>query len=66
MEHHLAILFQQLAHMFQQFQTIRQDAVVSIDTRGVVAMSGSFGYELDLGKVSEAEKNTDKGQIKNI
>ena len=37
---------------------------VSIDTRGVVAMSGSFGYELDLGKVSEAEKNTIKEQIK--
>lgn len=36
----------------------------SIDTRGVVAMSGSFGYELDLGKVSEAEKNTIKEQIK--
>lgn len=27
-------------------------------------MSGSFGYELDLGKVSEAEKNTIKEQIK--
>lgn len=37
---------------------------VSIDTRGVVAMSGSFGYELDLEKVSEAEKNTIKEQIK--
>ena len=37
---------------------------VSIDTRGVVAMSGSFGYELDLGKISEAEKNTIKEQIK--
>ena len=37
---------------------------VSIDTRGVVAMSGSFGYELDLGKVSEVEKNTIKEQIK--
>ena len=37
---------------------------VSINTRGVVAMSGSFGYELDLGKVSEAEKNTIKEQIK--
>ena len=37
---------------------------VSIDTRGVVAMSGSFGYELDFGKVSEAEKNTIKEQIK--
>ena len=35
-----------------------------LHTRGVVAMSGSFGYELDLGKVSEAEKNTIKEQIK--
>ena len=37
---------------------------VSIDTRALDAKSGSFGYELDLGKVSEAEKNTIKEQIK--
>lgn len=27
----------------------------SIQTRGIVAMSGSFGYELDLGKITEEE-----------
>ena len=37
---------------------------VSIDTRGVVAMSGSFGYELNLGNVSETEKDIIKEQIK--
>jgi len=28
----------------------------SLNTRGVVAMCGSFGYELDLNKISEEEK----------
>lgn len=37
---------------------------VSIDTRGVVAMSGSFGYELDLGKLSEEEKEKVREQVK--
>ena len=37
---------------------------VSIDTRGVVAMSGSFGYELNLGDVPESEKCIIKEQIK--
>ncbi|HEX3075816.1 MAG TPA: alpha-galactosidase, partial [Lachnospiraceae bacterium] len=32
-------------------------------TRGVVAMSGSFGYELDLGKISDEEKELVKQQI---
>ena len=36
---------------------------VSMDTRGVVAMSGSFGYELDLNKISEEEKEVVKEQI---
>lgn len=32
-------------------------------TRGVVAMAGSFGYELDLGKITEEEKMYVKEQI---
>lgn len=35
----------------------------SLDTRGVVAMSGIFGYELDLIKLSDEEKNTIREQI---
>ncbi|HEX3022728.1 MAG TPA: alpha-galactosidase [Lachnospiraceae bacterium] len=35
----------------------------SFKTRGVVAMSGSFGYELDLGKISDEEKELVKQQI---
>lgn len=35
----------------------------SIQTRGVVAMAGSFGYELDLNKISEEEKEIVKQQI---
>ena len=34
-----------------------------IQTRGVVAMAGSFGYELDLGKITEQEKEYVKQQI---
>ena len=34
-----------------------------IDTRGVVAMSGTFGYELDLAKLSQEEKDQIRGQI---
>lgn len=37
---------------------------VSLHTRGVVAMSGTFGYELDLGKLSEEEKQDIRAQIK--
>lgn len=37
--------------------------IVSLDTRAVVAMAGSFGYELDLGRLSEVEKETVKQQI---
>lgn len=33
------------------------------DTRGVVAMSGTFGYELDLGLVTDKEKELVKNQI---
>lgn len=35
----------------------------SLDTRGNVAMSGNFGYELDLTKFSEEEKEIVKGQV---
>lgn len=38
----------------------------TIKTRGVVAMSGTFGYELDPGKLSEAEKEEIRQQIKNF
>lgn len=36
---------------------------VPFKTRGDVAMSGSFGYELDLGKISEEEKQQVKEQV---
>ena len=35
-----------------------------IETRGIVAMSGAFGYELDLTKLSEEDKTEIKRQIK--
>lgn len=36
---------------------------VPFRTRGDVAMAGSFGYELDLGKISDEEKEQVKEQI---
>ncbi len=36
---------------------------VSLHTRGVVAMAGTFGYELDPGTLSDGEKEQIKGQI---
>lgn len=38
--------------------------VTSIETRGAVAMAGSFGYELDLNTLSEEEKQKVKQQVK--
>lgn len=38
--------------------------VTSIETRGCVAMAGSFGYEIDLNRISDEEKACVKGQIK--
>ena len=35
----------------------------SLKTRGIVAMSGTFGYELDLTKITEEEKTIMKAQI---
>lgn len=37
---------------------------ISLQTRGVVAMSGTFGYELDLTRLTEAEKAVMRQQIK--
>ena len=36
---------------------------VPFQTRSDVAMAGSFGYELDLGKISEEEKESVKEQV---
>lgn len=37
--------------------------VTDIETRSIVAQAGSFGYELDLNLISEAEKQAVKQQI---
>jgi len=37
--------------------------VTPFSTRGCVAMAGSFGYELDIHQISEAEQNEVKDQI---
>lgn len=36
---------------------------VPLETRGIVAMAGTFGYELNPEKLTEAEKQTVKAQI---
>lgn len=36
----------------------------SMNTRGVVAMAGTFGYELDLGALSQEEKSEIREQVK--
>ena len=38
--------------------------VTSVAARGVTAMAGSFGYELDLNKLTEEEKDEVRDQIK--
>ena len=38
--------------------------ITSMHTRGVVAMAGTFGYELDLGKLTEEEKEEIRQQVK--
>lgn len=38
--------------------------ITSMHTRGVVAMAGSFGYELDLNQISEEEKDEVREQIR--
>lgn len=37
--------------------------ITSIETRGVVAMAGNFGYELDLNQLSEEEKTVVAKQV---
>lgn len=37
--------------------------VTPLETRGIVAMSGAFGYEMDLGKCTAKEKETIRRQI---
>ncbi len=37
--------------------------VVPVHTRGVVAMAGTFGYELDLSRIKEEEKEEIRSQI---
>ncbi len=37
---------------------------ISLHTRGMVAMAGMFGYELDTGKISEREKEEVKEQVR--
>jgi alpha-galactosidase len=37
--------------------------ITPIETRGIVAMAGNFGYELDITKLSEEEKEIIKGQV---
>ncbi len=38
--------------------------VCPMKTRGTVAMAGTFGYELDLAKISDEEKEEIKSQVK--
>lgn len=38
--------------------------ITPINTRGVVAMAGNFGYEFDITKLTEEEKNAIKNQVK--
>lgn len=40
------------------------DRITPIETRGVVAMSGNFGYELDITKLPAKEKEIIKEQVK--
>lgn len=35
-----------------------------VETRGIVAMSGAFGYELDLGRISAEEKEIIREQVR--
>lgn len=37
---------------------------VSLHTRGIVAMAGTFGYELDPAKLSDKEREEIKEQIR--
>lgn len=37
--------------------------ITTLKTRGIVAMSGAFGYEMDLGKCTEEEKDEIRRQV---
>lgn len=39
------------------------DRITPLQTRGIVAMSGNFGYELDITKLSDEEKKIIKEQV---
>lgn len=38
--------------------------ITPMETRGIVAMAGNFGYELDITKLSQEEKDEIKNQVK--
>ncbi|BCZ48699.1 alpha-galactosidase [Clostridium gelidum] len=38
--------------------------ITPLETRGIVAMAGNFGYELDITKLTEEEKDAIKEQVK--
>jgi len=38
--------------------------VTSLETRGLVAMSGNFGYEMDLSRLSEEERKVVRKQVR--
>lgn len=40
------------------------DRITPINTRGIVAMAGNFGYELDITKLTQEESETIKDQVK--
>ncbi len=40
------------------------DRITPIQTRGIVAMAGNFGYELDITKLTEEEKDVIRNQVK--
>ena len=37
--------------------------ITPLETRGIVAMSGAFGYEMDLGRCTPEEKETIRSQV---
>ncbi len=63
MVHRLVIRYPLWDHMYLQYRIIRQEELHRLHTRGVVAMAGTFGYELNLGKLSEEEKEEVRSQV---
>ena len=58
-----SIQLQQQVLVFPQVPNHQTGRITSIETRGVVAMAGSFGYELDLNQLSEEEKTVVAKQV---